>query len=178
MMKKFLVLIDGPMGSGKTTTSKLINQKLPDSARIALPDIKRLVPNFRENMKTLAVVREVMRAMIEKYLENGVSVVLEQITSTDGVNTLKQIAETHNVDFYVFRLTAPKDIRLQRVYDRTKEMMAVSELPQSKIDELNGYFELNDQFYIDNPLKAVEIIDTQKLDLDQRTDMIISRLSA
>ncbi len=177
-MKKFLALIDGPMGSGKTTTSKLLNQKLPDSARIALPDVKRLVPNFRENKKNLAVVREVMSVMIKKYLENGVSVVLEQITSIDGITTLKQIAEAHDAGFHIFRLTAPKDVRLLRVYDRNKEMMAISELPQSKVDELNEYFEVNDQFYMDNHLEEAEIVDTQKLDIDQCTDMIISRLSA
>ena len=91
-MKKFLILIDGPMGSGKTTTSKLVNARLPDTARIALPDVKRLVPNFRENDKTLAVVRDVVQAMMEKYLEHGISVIVEQITSTDGILPLIQVA--------------------------------------------------------------------------------------
>lgn len=176
-MKKFLILIDGPMGSGKTTTSKLLNQKLPECARIALPDVKRLVPNFKENEKTLALIREIMRVMIEKYLENGVSVIVEQITNANGFESLKQIAKKYGTDFYGFRLTAPKDIRLNRVYARTKEMMGVSELPKSKIEELNGYFEPNDQFYMDNPISEVELIDTESLDPEQRTDLIISRLS-
>jgi predicted AAA+ superfamily ATPase len=51
MQKPFLIFVDGPMGSGKTTTTKLLNTELPDTARIAFPDIKRLIPNYSENEK-------------------------------------------------------------------------------------------------------------------------------
>lgn len=176
MTAPFLILVDGPMGSGKTTTSKLINQKLPDTARVALPDIKRLIPNYMENEKTLAVVREVMKAMIDTYLKNGVSVVVEQITKSEGVEVLRSIAEKYGVKFYPYRLTAPKDIRLNRVHERTKEMMEVSELPDSKIEKLAGLFEANNQFYLDNPISAAETIDTQELSPDQVAEMIINKL--
>lgn len=79
MNRPFLILIDGPMGSGKTNTSKLLNEKMPDTARVALPDINRLIPNYGENQHTLHVIREVMKVMVDKYLEHGVSVVIEQM---------------------------------------------------------------------------------------------------
>jgi len=176
MTTPFLILIDGPMGSGKTTTSKLLNQRLPDTARVALPDIKRLVPNFTEK-KNLDVVRKVIKAMIETYLEHGISVIVEQITTTEGIKGLSEIAEKHSAKFYAYRLTAPKDYRLKRVHDRTKEMMNVQELPQSKIDELAGYFEPNDQFYLDNPINEAEAIDTQEHGPEQVVEVIISKLS-
>lgn len=56
MSAPFLILIDGPMGSGKTATSKLLSQKLPDAARVALPDIKRLIPNHNEKEETLLII--------------------------------------------------------------------------------------------------------------------------
>lgn len=176
MTTPFLILVDGPMGSGKTTTSKLLNQKLPDTARVALPDIKRLVPNFKEDKQTLTVIREVMRVMIDKYLEHGVSVIVEQITKADGVDVLRGIAEKHGAKFYGYRLTAPKDIRLNRVFERTKEMMGITELPQSKIDTLIGYFEPNDQFYVENPVSIVETINTQELNPEQVAEIIISKI--
>lgn len=86
------MFVDGPMGSGKTTTTKLLNEKLPDAARIALPDIKRLIPNYKENERSLSVIREVMKVMIDKYLELGVSVIVEQITRAEGVELLKNTA--------------------------------------------------------------------------------------
>lgn len=177
MTNVFIILIDGPMGSGKTSTSKLLNQKLPDTARVALPDIKRLVPNYRENEKTLGVTRDVMKAMINTYLEHGVSVIVEQITKTEGLETLREVAKKHGAKFYAYRLTASKELRFTRVQERTGEMMGVLELPQTKIDELAGYFEPNDTFYTENPLSSAESLDTQELNLDEITETIIERLS-
>ncbi len=176
MNNTFLILIDGPMGSGKTTTSKLINQKLPDTARVALPDIKRLVPNFQEDKNALKIIREVMEVMIDKYLENGVSVVVEQINKTEGVELLKTVAERHGAKFYAYRLNAPKEIRWIRVQDRTKQMMEVDTLPHSKIDELSGYFEPNHVFYMTNPIELSEIIDTTEIDSNEVADQIIKKL--
>jgi type IV secretory pathway ATPase VirB11/archaellum biosynthesis ATPase len=51
----FLILVDGPMGSEKTSTTKLINTELPETARIAFPDMKRLVPSYKENENTIPV---------------------------------------------------------------------------------------------------------------------------
>lgn len=101
---------------------------------------------------------------------------MEQITKADGVDVLRGIAEKHGAKFYGYRLTAPKDIRLNRVFERTKEMMEVSELPQSKIDTLIGYFEPNNTFYLENPVSTVEIIDTQELSPEQVAEIIISKI--
>ncbi|MEI8062349.1 MAG: AAA family ATPase [bacterium] len=176
MTTPFLIFIDGPMGSGKTTTSKLLNHKLPDTARVAMPDIKRLVPNYKENPNTLIVLKDVMGAMVDKYLEHRVSVIVELVTKAQGVEMLRNIAEKHGAKFYAYRLTAPKDHRQARVHERTKEMMGVTELPKSKIDELTGYFEPNDQFYINNPVSTIDFIDTEKMNPEQVTDFIIGKL--
>lgn len=173
----FLVLVDGPMGSGKTTTTKLLSQKLPDAARVAMPDIKRLVPNYRENKDTLKVLKDVMGAMIDAYLEHGVSVIVEIVTTADGIEILRKIADRHNAVFYSYRLTAPKGSRLKRVHERTKEVLGVTELSSLKIDELSNYFEPNDLFYINNPVSMVEFIDTEKISPEEVTDIIIGKLS-
>ncbi len=177
MNNTFLILVDGPMGSGKTTTTKLLNEKLPNPARVALPDIKRLIPNYKENEKTLEVIREVMKAMTDKYLELGVSVIVELITQAEGIESFKNIAEKHNASFFAYRLNAPKEIRMIRVCKRTAEMMGVEELPQEKITELEGYFEPNDQFYSNNPANNAEIIDTQTLAPDQVVEAILGKMS-
>jgi predicted kinase len=173
----FLILVDGPMGSGKTTTTKLLNEKLLGTARVAFPDIKRLIPNYKEGEKSLSVTREVMRVMIDKYLELGVSVIVEQVSKAEGVQVLKGLAEQHGAVFFAYRLDAPKNIRFDRVCDRTKEMMDVSELPGPKKDELTGYFEPNDQFYSENPSGLVVIIETQNRNPEEVAELVISKLS-
>lgn len=177
MKTPFLIFIDGPMGSGKTTTTKLLNQKLPDTARIAMPDVKRLVPNYKENPNHLVVIRAVMAAMIDTYLANGVSVIVEQVATAEGLEKLKDITEKRDAKFFAYRLSAPKDTRKVRVDERTKVDMGVTELPQDKVEQLAGYFEPNDQFYIDNPTNLSEPIDTGKMNPDEVTNFIISKLS-
>lgn len=173
----FLIFIDGPMGSGKTTTTKLLNQKLPDTARVAMPDIKRLVPNYKENKNTLVVLRDVMGAMVDTYLKHNVSVIVELVTSAEGVEILKEIAEKRDARFFGFRLNAHKDSREKRVHERTKEVLGVLELPQTKIDELTGYFEPNNQFYLDNPVDGIEYIDTDKMSPEEVVEWIVGRVA-
>lgn len=177
MKTPFLIFIDGPMGSGKTTTTKLLNQKLPNTARIAMPDIKRLIPNYKEHANHLVVIRAVMAAMIDTYLTHSVSVIVEQITSASGISSLKDIADKHGARFFAYRLAAPKDIRKTRVDERTKIDMSVTELSQDKVEQLAGYFEPNDRFYEENPTDISELINTSVMGPEEVTDFIISKLS-
>lgn len=66
---------------------------------------------------------------------------------------------------------------MKRVIERTRLMMTVPELPQSKITELEGYFEPNDKFYADNPSSLVSVIDTQNLSAEQVVEFIIGKIS-
>ena len=177
MISPFIILVDGPMGSGKTSTTKLLNQKLPNAARVARADIKRLIPNYRENEESLSLTRDVMHAMIDKYLEHGVGVIVELMTRTEDAEDLLGMAHKHGATFNAFRLTAPADLRLARVHERTREMMAINELPQSTIDVLAWNFELDEKFFIDNPLDVAETIDMQSMTPEQVANAIIERLS-
>lgn len=175
----FLIFIEGPMGSGKTTTSKLLNQRLPDTARVAMPDIKRLVPNYKENKNTLVVLRDVMNAMVDTYLKHNVSVIVELVTKADGVEILKDTAKKHDAQFFGYRLGAPKDIREKRVHERTREVLGVETLSQTKIDELTGYFEPNDRFFIYNPIvDGVEYVDTEKMSPEEVVEWIVGRVES
>lgn len=118
-----------------------------------------------------------MHVMIDKYLQRGVSAIVELMTTTDDAETLRGIAHKYGATFNAFRLTAPADLRLARVHERTREMMDIIELPQSKIDELVGHFERDEKFFVDNPLDVAETIDTQSMTPEQVASTIIERLS-
>jgi predicted kinase len=177
MISLFIILVDGPMGSGKTSTTKLLNQKLPNAARVARADIKRFIPNYEENEESLSLTRDVMHAMINKYLEHGVGVIVELITRSEDAEYLLAMAHKYGATFNAFRLTAPADLRLARVHERTREMMAINELSQSTVDVLADNFERDEQFFVDNPLDVAETIDTQSMTPEQVANAITERLS-
>jgi len=176
MIKPFLIFVDGPMGSGKTTTTKLLNTELPNTARIAFPDIKRLIPNYKENEKTIPVIKDVMAVMIDKYLEHGVSVVVEQITKQEGIEKLKQIADKYEANFFAYRMSASKEERWKRVKERTRQMMEVEQLPESKVEELRGYFEINNNFYEENPSDLSVEISTSVHRPEEVTEIIKNKI--
>lgn len=155
------------MGSGKTTTTKALSETFPDAARVAFPDIKRLVPNYQENADTIPIIKAVMAAMIDTYLAHGVSVIVEQISKQEGIERLQRIAETHQAHFAAYRLTAPKAVRWERVQARTREMMVVETLPEEKVEQLRGYFEPNHAFYEENSSAVSEYIDSSQHTVDE-----------
>ena len=176
MTKKFLIVIDGPMGSGKTTTTKILNQKLPDTARIALPDIKRLIPNYKESPGELSVVREVMKTMCDTYLKLGISVIVECVSKAEGMRMFETVARAHGANFYSYRLTAPKDVRWERVLERTLIMMDTNMIPEFKVVELQSYFEPNHKFYLENIIDFSTIIETDISSSEEVAEMIYKKL--
>jgi predicted kinase len=79
--------------------------------------------------KTIPIIKEVMKAMVDTYLKHGVSVVVKQISKQEGIQLLKELAEKHSAAFFAYRMSAPKDIRWERVKERTQLMMEIEQLP-------------------------------------------------
>jgi len=70
-------------GAGKSTTARLLSKKLPRTAHIGMDIIKRFVSDFERGTRDNAIAREVTVAMVKKYLELRLSVVLDQPFSAD-----------------------------------------------------------------------------------------------
>ncbi len=170
----FIVLIDGPMGSGKTTTSKALNAKLEGTARISLADVKRFISGYEKSESYTKISQEVIKVMTEKYLELGISVVVECIMKAEGVESFAQIAKKYNAHCFAYKLTAPESLLFDRVKERTRLMMDVAELPSEKITELEGLFEPNYKFHMENPCSAAKTVDSENFNTDQIIEMISS----
>jgi len=117
-MKKFLLVIDGPMGAGKTTTSKILHEKLKNVAHIGLDRIKWFVSGFKRTTPQNEMTRSVLMGMARAYLKQGVSVILEQAIRKDQVVKYKKIAKANKARFLIYQLEAPKDILFKRVIKR------------------------------------------------------------
>lgn len=121
-MKKFLLLIDGMSGAGKTTTSNFLADKIPRMAIIGFDKIKRFVSDFERGARDNQIARDVTFIMAEKYLDLGLSVVVEQsFKSEEEIYVYEELANKHNIFCYKYQLCADSNIALKRVIERTKK---------------------------------------------------------
>ena len=170
MTSKFIILLHGPMGSGKTTTSKLLHESIVPSARVALPDVRRLVSgNHREHGE---ITRQVMLDMASSYLRAGVPVVIETVCGEEYIKRCATLANEHDCQFHAYYISADENIRWQRVCERTRQMMEVEQLPDSKIEELKPIFADNKSFYDKQSGDLGEVLDTSGLSIEAVVERI------
>lgn len=153
-----LIVIDGPMGAGKTTTSKLLNEKIPGTARIALSDVKRFISDFEASHTYNKISQEIILIMAEEYLKRGVSVIVEWAMKAERTESLTAIASKYDASSFIFQLDAPKELLLQRVLDRTKNLLSLDELPAENIQNIRENFEKNYSFHLENKHQSGVII--------------------
>ncbi|MCB9798548.1 ATP-binding protein [Candidatus Nomurabacteria bacterium] len=116
-----LILIDGMSGAGKTTTTKLLLEKLPRTAHVGMDVIKRLVSDFERGVRDNDIARAVTFAMAEKYLQLGLSVIVEQPFRTEKmVQEYEQLAKKHHINCHKYQIHADPKVAFERVVDRTK----------------------------------------------------------
>lgn len=174
-LSPFLVVIDGPMGSGKTTTARLLHSKLEGTVRLERSEIKRFISNFDEDSHN-KVVQDVAMVMVDEFLKNGVSVVVEWTMSSGRVERFKEIAKKYNIRCYVYELYAPKDLLLKRVEERTRVLLKKEELPDKNKENIYKNFENNYSFRIDHKYKDATVIDSSKLSIEEVGERILSDL--
>lgn len=164
MSEKFIVLLHGPMGSGKTTLSKLLYESVVPSARVALPEVRRMVSgNHREHGE---ITRQVMLDMVSSYSRSGIPVVIETVCGEEYIKKCATLAERHGCHFHAYYISADEKIRWQRVCDRTRQMMEVELLPDSKIEELKPIFADNKAFYEKQNGDLGKKLDTSNLSIE------------
>ena len=164
MSQNFIVLLHGPMGSGKTTTSKSLNESIVPSARVALPDVRRLVSgNYRENGE---LTRQVMLDMASSYSQSNIPVIIETVCGEEYIKKCRAVADEHNCKFFAYFILANENTRWQRVCERTRQMMDVAQLLDSKIEELESIFADNKAFYDKQAGDLGEVLDTSNLEIE------------
>lgn len=117
-MKKFLLIIDGPMGVGKTTAARILHEKIRQTAHIGLDQIKWLVSGFQRTPVQNEMTRAVVMVMAGEYLRQGISVILEQGMKKEQIAVYKKLAKRHKAKYFIFRLSASKEVLFERVRKR------------------------------------------------------------
>lgn len=133
-MKTSFIIIDGPMGAGKTTVAALLHPKLRRTAMVANDRIKWFVSDYNRRRKDTDITRKVVLAMCEEYLRNGISILMPQSFVHDSSMALfTRLAKRMRCRLRLYRLAAPRSVLLERVTKRPRAAEARTHLPKSRI---------------------------------------------
>ena len=166
--KLFMIIIIGPPGAGKTTLAEFLKNQLSYTAHVASDNIKRFISEFREVHSHNKVSRNVVNAMTDEYLKNNISVIVDQNMETEEVQNLKNIADKHKIDFFIYRVEAHTNIREKRILERTKKYNKPM-MSKETMDKLLKRYEKNT--YTGNI-----VLDSEKLSIEEMANIILKDL--
>lgn len=119
MEKQNLILIDGPIGSGKSTVAKLLHLKLKRTALLSLDRIKWLVSDYRPVHKDLQLASNIGKVMAKEYLRNNISVIVEKaFTRKEFLDEFARIGKNKKVKLFIYQIQAPLSVAIKRVAKR------------------------------------------------------------
>jgi len=77
-MKKFIIILDGPMGSGKSTIGEILWKKLKRTVLINEDKIKWFISDFKRSKQDNAIVRSVLIEMAKEYSKKNINLIIAQ----------------------------------------------------------------------------------------------------
>lgn len=118
-MNNYLVLIDGPKGSGKSTLSELLKKNLSNTEFFSLDDERKLLERTdsrdNDNKRAFQIITEKLERV---FGQNKSAVVDCGLSSNERMNILDKISKKYDVKVYKFSLIAHPDILHSRVKER------------------------------------------------------------
>lgn len=120
MKTPFLLLLDGMTGSGKTTISKKMAEKIPRLATIGLDKVKLFISDFERGYRDNCIGRDIIIAMTKIYLTNNISVVIDQPIRSNEISVYENIAREYSVPIYKIQMFANPEIAFKRIIERMK----------------------------------------------------------
>lgn len=128
-MKKYLILLAGSPGTGKTYLLQLLKQRLPGMYTITIDEIKEYYADSvgfddlaqRAEQERTKVYPFFYRAL-ELYMEAGKKVIVSEYPFSDKQKgRLRDLADTYAYEVITIRLTADFEVLWERRYQRDRE---------------------------------------------------------
>ena len=159
-MKPYMIIIDGPMGSGKTTLANLLNKKLKRTVHLGIDRIKFFVSDFKRNTEDNAMTSLVVMRMIDEYVKHGINIVIAQgFYRNEHLNPYIKLAKKNKIKLFMYQLEAPREILLERLINRPKPPEASTKVSKTKIMK-------NLKSWVEHRQKFEKVFDTSRVLID------------
>ena len=164
-----MIIIEGPMGAGKTTISDLLHPKLPRTAYLGMDKIKWFLSDFQRTNEDNGLVNRVMHGMAKTFLEEGCNLLIGQgFWKKEYVQPYVDLAEKMKVDLYFYHLEAPVDVLRERIKSRPDT--------PNKPPLTDERIEKNLKTWKENKYELGKTFDTTKFSPEEVVELIIQDL--
>ncbi len=145
----FIIVLDGPMGAGKSTIGALLHNKLKRTALIHADKIKWFISDFRRSKKDNAITRAILMKMWEEYLRRGINLIIPQGfgRGTRPLTPLMRLNKKKGTRMYLYHLNAPKEVLLQRIKGRPRPGVVRTPIAKSRIRKNIGTWKRDRYFH-------------------------------
>ncbi|MBU0999416.1 ATP-binding protein [Patescibacteria group bacterium] len=168
MKNNFILLIDGMTGAGKTTITKLLAKDLPRTAIVGMDKVKKFITDFERGERDNTVAKEVVLVMVKKYLELGLSVIVDQpFKNTEEIELFENLARENRINLYGFQLFTSPEIAFNRVVNRQKDYK--DKVPEERIQRNISLFKNKEDL-------GFTTIDTSELEPKDVAELILKDL--
>lgn len=160
-----LIILGGPMGSGKTTVAKQLHQQIPQTALLGIDRIKWTLSGFTRTKEENALTGRVVLAMAEEYLKHDKNVILDQgFMNEEYLKPYQELAKKYDAKTHIYQLEAPQEELLRRLNNREKPPQAQKKLSEEKtLKNIQTYHEHK---------RDVKTYDTSKMSPEEITQDI------
>ena len=115
--KNYVILLDGPKGSWKSSISLALKNRTSDSIFLSLDLIRRGM-NLKATNENNKIAYKSLLEQTEQAVEEWKNVIIDCGMIEEKLKALEMTAKNININIYKYFLEAPYDILLQRVKDR------------------------------------------------------------
>lgn len=120
-MNQFILIINGPIVSGKTWAVNVIMEQYKKIFRLSANKIKFLISDYTPD-RDRKLVQDCLMSIADKLLLNGMSLITEggSVRQGDLNQQLEDLGKKHNIKVVYINIEAPLDVLKARFADRLK----------------------------------------------------------
>jgi len=169
MQKPYIIMLDGPMGAGKTTVARSLHLKLSRVALLSWDELKWLVNDLQNTLEDKNLITEMRFEMVKKMLANGISVIVEGgFNKKERRDLYLELAQQEKLHLFGYYFVASEEILLERAMSRPKPNTEKEKISQENI--LKNIKNHPEREY------GFEIIDTTLTKTNEIVEKIISSI--
>lgn len=173
MKLPILIVIDGPMGTGKSTVASMLQKKLDrKTALISLDKLKRIVSDYKLDSKEhLELAAKAGAAMANLYLKENINVIVEKaFTKKEFLESFIKRIKTKSRKL-IYQIEAPIEITFPRIKEREK--LKEKGIPRNKLKEkvMRNY-----SHYKEGKYDKAKVFDSSKLTPRKIVNQVIKNI--